>query len=77
MKLNGTQELFKRMGMSAVDMIEQMEKYISSLGLSLKLPTSIDVDSALHAVNLQRLANNPVKVTEKIISDLKSYLEKR
>lgn len=76
MKLNGTKELYELMGISADKAIEQMEKYISSLELSLKLPASVDVNRALQAVNLQRLANNPVKVTEKNIHELELYLER-
>ena len=53
-----------------------MEKYISSLGLSLKLLTSIDVRSALQAVNLQRLANNPVELNEEITAELAEYLKR-
>lgn len=76
MKLNGSQELFELLGMSADKSIEQMEKYISSLGLSLKLLTSIDVRSALQAVNLQRLANNPVELNEEITAELAEYLKR-
>lgn len=76
MKLNGTKELYELVGISADKAIEQMEKYISSLELSLKLPASVDVNRALQAVNLQRLANNPVKVTEKNIHELELYLER-
>ena len=53
-----------------------MESYITSLGLSLQLPQEIDISSALQAVNEQRLANNPVKVTPGITKELEAYLEK-
>lgn len=76
MKLNGSQELFELLEMSADKSIEQMEKYISSLGLSLKLRTSIDVRSALQAVNLQRLANNPVELNAEITAELAEYLKR-
>lgn len=76
MKLNGSQELFELLGMSADKSMEQMEKYISSLGLSLKLLTSIDVRSALQAVNLQRLANNPVELNAEITAELAKYLKR-
>lgn len=75
MQLNGIQELFELLGMCADSVVQQMEDYISSLGLSLRLPLSVDVPSALQAVNLQRLANNPVKVTPEIVADLEWYLE--
>ena len=76
MKLNGTQDLFDLLGMSIDEVMRQMESYISSLGLSIKLPCSVDVASALQAVNLQRLANNPVMVSQNIINELELYLEK-
>lgn len=75
MKLNGTQNLFELLGMSAVDAMQQMESYIASLGLSLHLQGSIEVDSALQEVNLQRLSNNPVKVTPEITTELAEYLK--
>ena len=74
MKLNGTQELFELLGMSAEHVMQQTEAYISSLGLSIQLPGTVDVASALQSVNLQRLANNPVVVTQEITSDLERYL---
>lgn len=74
MKLNGTQELFELLGMSAEHVIQQTEAYISALGLSIKLPVTVDVASALQSVNLQRLANNPVVVTQEITYDLERYL---
>lgn len=74
MKLNGTQELFELLGMSAEHVMQQTEAYISSLGLSIQLPGTVDVASVLQSVNLQRLANNPVVVTQEITSDLERYL---
>ena len=74
MKLNGTPDLYELFDLSAVDAMQQIESYIASLGLSLHLQGSIEVDSALQEVNLQRLSNNPVKVTPEIIADLEMYL---
>lgn len=76
-QLNGTPDLFELLGISAGHAMQQIEEYISSLGLSLRLSPSIDIESALQAVNLQRLANNPIKVTPEIISDLSQYLYKK
>ena len=76
MKLNGTPSLFELLGMSADNVVQQIEDYISSLGLSLKLQEAVDVNGALKEVNLQRLANNPVKVNQGIIEELERYLEK-
>lgn len=50
------------------------EYYISVLGLLLTLPASVDVHSALQAVNLQKLANNPIEVTPEIKKELETYL---
>lgn len=75
MQLNGTQELFDLLGMSGEKAVRQMEDYISSLRLSLQLSGSLDVTSALQAVNLQRLSNNPVVVTAAITAELDGYLK--
>ena len=75
MKLNGTPELYEQLGMSAANAMEQMEKYIASLGLSLQLPGVVDVDSALQAVNMQRLSNNPVLMTAERTAELANYLK--
>ena len=74
MKLNGIAELYELLGLSAENVIQQMEKYVASMGLSLQLSSAVDLPSALQAVNMQRLANNPVKVTPEIIADLEMYL---
>ena len=75
MKLNGTQDLFHLLGMFDDAVILQTEEYITSLGLSLKLHAFVDVASALQEVNLQRLANNPIKVDTSIIDELALYLQ--
>lgn len=75
MRLNGTAELQELLGFTAENAVQQMETYLLSIGLSVKLPGTVDVRGALQAVNLQRLANNPVPVTEEIKSDLAIYLE--
>lgn len=77
MKLNGTKELYDLLGLSSSDIVRQMEGYISSLGISLSLDSSIDVQSTLQEVNLQRLSNNPVPVRNEIIVELESYLKVR
>ena len=76
MQLNGSQKLFDLLDMSAGQVLQQTERYISSLGLSLQLPPEVAVRYALQAVNVQRLANNPVKVTPDITKELEAYLEK-
>lgn len=74
MKLNGTEELFEILGLSAERAIQQMEDYISSLGLSLKLHSTVDIAGALKEVNQQRLANNPIEMTKEKIAELEAYL---
>ncbi len=75
MKLNGTKELYELLGFSSIGIIPQMEAYISSLGISLALDASVDVQSTLQEVNLQRLSNNPVEVKQNIVNDLETYLK--
>lgn len=75
-KLNGTKELFEMLGLSSEAVIVEMEKYISQLGLSLCLASSVDISGTLREVNLQRSANNPIEVTQKIVSDLEQYLKR-
>ena len=74
MRLNGTKELYELLGFSSIGIILQMEEYISSLGISLALDASVDVQSTLQEVNLQRLSNNPVEVTQEIMGELERYL---
>ena len=73
-KLNGTKQLFDILGLSPINMIEEMERYITLLGLSLKLAPSVDVRGTLQEVNLQRLSNNPVEVSPELIKELEKYL---
>ncbi len=75
MRLNGTADLQELLGFTAENAVQQMETYLLSIGLSVQLHDTVDVRGALQAVNLQRLANNPVPVTEEIKSDLAIYLE--
>ncbi len=75
MRLNGTVDLQELLGFTAENAVQQMETYLLSIGISVQLPGTVDVRGALQAVNLQRLANNPVPVTEEIKSDLAIYLE--
>lgn len=76
MQLNGTEALFEMLGLSSTNIVQQMEDYISSLGLSLQLQPSVDIMGTLHEVNLQRLANNPVEVTKEVVDMLERYLRR-
>ena len=76
-KLNGTKDLFAILGLSSITVIEEMEKYITQLGLSLKLDPIVDIRGTLQEVNLQRLSNNPVEVTQEIMGELESYITRK
>lgn len=76
MKLNGTKELYELLGVSTDDAMQKMEEYISELGLSMQLAPEVDIKGMLQEVNIQRLSNNPIKVTSEIIEELESYLRK-
>lgn len=75
LKLNGTKELYELLGVSKNDAMQKMEEYISSIGLSMQLAPNVDVRGMLKEVNIQRLSNNPIKVTQEIITELESYLK--
>lgn len=76
MRLNGTEELYRVVGVAPNDAMRKMEEYIVSLGLSLQLSPDIDIAAALQQVNMQRLGNNPVNVTSDIVKELELYLRK-
>lgn len=75
MKLNGTQDLYELLGVREDDAMQKMEKYISKLGLSMQLAPEIDIKGLLQQVNIQRLSNNPIKVTPEIITELETYMK--
>ena len=77
MRLNGTEELYRILGVAPSDAIRKMEEYIMSLGLSLHLSSEVDIPTTLQQVNMQRLGNNPVNVTSDIVKELELYLKKR
>ena len=76
MRLNGTEELYRILGVAPSDAIRKMEEYIMSLGLSLHLSSEVDIPTTLQQVNMQRLGNNPVDVTSDIVKELEAYLMK-
>lgn len=77
MRLNGTEELYRVVGVAPNDAMRKMEEYIVSLGLSLQLSPDIDIPATLQQVNMQRLGNNPVNVTSDIVKELELYLKER
>lgn len=76
MKLNGTQDLYELLDVRADEAMQKMEEYILELGLSMQLAPEVDIKGMLQEVNIQRLSNNPIKVTSEIIEELESYLRK-
>lgn len=76
LRINGTEELYRVLGVAPNDAIQKMEEYIVSLGLSLHLSPEIDIPATLQQVNMQRLGNNPIDVTSDIVKDLELYLQK-
>ena len=75
MKLNGTQDLYELLDVRADEAMQKMEEYILELGLSMQLAPEVDIKGMLQEVNIQRLSNNPIKVTLEIIADLEIYLK--
>lgn len=76
LQLNGSEELYQTLGLTASNAMQKMEEYIESLGLSLHLKPGVNVPETLREVNMQRLGNNPVNVTPDIIGELGKYLTK-
>ena len=75
LRLNGIKVLLDLLGFTKDAVVRQMERYISSLGLELDLTSVVDIPATLREVNLQRLSNNPIVVTQRTIKELESYLE--
>ena len=76
LQLNGNEDLFSQLGFSSANIVETMERYISSLGLSLDIPSHVDILGTLQQVNTDRLSNNPIIVNQEIVSELDRYLNK-
>ncbi len=76
MRLNGTEELYRVVGVAPNDAMRKMEEYIVSLGLSLHLSPEVDIPTTLQQVNMQRLGNNPINVTSDLVKELEAYLMK-
>ena len=76
MRLNGTEELYRVVGVAPNDAMRKMEEYIVSLGLSLHLSPEVDIPTTLQQVNMQRLGNNPINVTSDLVKELETYLKK-
>lgn len=58
------------------DLQDYFLNYIKQIGLAYKGANGQNVHELLSQVNLERLRNNPVEVTEKIIEDLRLYIVK-
>lgn len=64
------------LGMNAATALNQFETYINRIGLICKGCNHENLDYLLSLVNLQRLGNNPVKITPEIVESLHKYLER-
>lgn len=77
LQLNGSEELYQTLGLTASNAMQKMEEYITSLGLSLHISPEIDIPATLLQVNMQRLGNNPISVNEDIIFELEKIIKSR
>lgn len=70
------EELRKLLGISAeTDLQEYFTEYVNRIGLRFIGIEENDLHELLSQVNLDRLKNNPVEITEKEISFLRLYIE--
>lgn len=70
------EKLLEMLGMDATAALNQFETYINRIGLICKGCNHENLDYLLSLVNLQRLGNNPVKITPEIVESLHKYLER-
>lgn len=71
--LNGNDELYALLQTSKDTCMSDMEAYLQKINIDCKLQ-NIDIDAVLSKVNIQRLANNPINITNEINQQLKAYL---
>lgn len=70
-------ELRKLLGVSAdMDLQEYFVEYVNRIGLRYKGTCGKDLRELLNQVNLDRLKNNPVAITEKEIEELQLMIER-
>ena len=71
--LNGNDELYALLQTSKDTCMSDMEAYLQKINIDCKLQ-NIDIDAVLSKVNIQRLTNNPINITNEINQQLKAYL---
>lgn len=70
------QNLCKLLGLNeSCDSQAYMKEYVSTIGLNTLDCTNVDINHLLSLVNVSRLQNNPVTVTDEIVSELEKYLK--
>jgi alcohol dehydrogenase class IV len=71
--LNGNNELYKLLQIDSRNCVQDMIAYLKQLNLDCNL-THVNIDNILQKVNTQRLSNNPILITNKIVQQLRDYL---
>jgi alcohol dehydrogenase class IV len=71
--LNGNNELYKLLQTDHQTCMQDMIAYLKQLNLDCNL-THVNIDNILQKVNTQRLSNNPILITNKIVQQLRDYL---
>ena len=72
--LNGNNELYALLQTSKDTCMGDMVAYLQKININCNLQ-NIDIDAVLSKVNIQRLANNPINITDEITHQLKEYLK--
>lgn len=69
-------ELRKLLGISAeTDLQEYFVRYVNRIGLRYNGSCEKDLHELLSMVNIERLKNNPVQMTEELILDLENFIK--
>lgn len=65
---------FAELNLGKKGLYKYFSEYVQKIGLGYNGTKGYDLDSILHEVNLQRLSNNPVDVTDSTIMHIKNSL---
>ena len=71
--LNGNDELYALLQTNRDNCMSNMAAYLQEINIDCNLK-NIDIDAVLSKVNIQRLANNPINITNEIVQQLREYL---
>ena len=71
--LNGNDELYALLQTNRDNCMSDMVAYLQKIDIDCNLK-NIDIDAVLSKVNIQRLANNPINITNEIVQQLRDYL---